>query len=150
MDDRQIGWLFVGIQIVLLAGVLFLPSSDDWGRPGWLSVIIWILRIVGVVLLIGGFFGLGSSLTPTPMPVDTGELKTGGLYGFVRHPIYTGVMLIVAASALLSGSYLRAALGVLLVGFFNVKARWEEVRLAQRYPEYAAYASVVPRFIPRP
>ncbi len=150
MNDQQTGWLFVAVQILLLGGVLFLPGSDDWNNSGALELISWFLRVAGLIILVAGVFGLGASLTPTPVPVDTGELKTGGLYGLMRHPIYTGVILIVAASAITSGSFVRAFIAILTVVFFNIKARWEEVRLTRRYPEYPAYASVVPRFIPRP
>jgi protein-S-isoprenylcysteine O-methyltransferase Ste14 len=34
------------------------------------------------------------------------------------------------------------------LGFFNVKARWEEARLAESYPGYRAYAARTPRFVP--
>ena len=150
MDDKQVGWGFVGLQAVLLLAVIFGPSGNDWGQPGWLRVITLIIQVLGFAVVVAGASGLGSSLTPTPVPVDAGSLKTGGLYGLMRHPIYTGVMLIVVGSVLGSGSIARAVIGVITIAFFNVKARWEEGKLVERYPECPAYASVVPRFIPNP
>jgi protein-S-isoprenylcysteine O-methyltransferase Ste14 len=49
-----------------------------------------------------------------------------------------------------SGSLITLAVGAVTVAFFNAKAAWEEKRLAERYPGYAAYAARTPRFIPRP
>lgn len=149
MDDRRTGWAFVGVQVILLALVILLPGGDDWTRPGWLRAAALAMNICGFVLLVAGTLGLGRSLTPNPVPLADGRLQTGGLYAFVRHPIYTGVMAIVVGVCLGSGSIVRAILGVTTILFFNVKARWEESRLARHYPEYRAYAAVVPRFLPR-
>jgi len=93
---------------------------------------------------------LGAALTPTPVPTERGTLITGGLYTFVRHPIYTGVLIIVVGLVIRSGSLLTLLVGVATVWFFNAKAAWEEARLAERYPDYPAYAAVTPRFVPRP
>jgi protein-S-isoprenylcysteine O-methyltransferase Ste14 len=72
-----------------------------------------------------------------------------GIYARVRHPLYTSVMLASLGWALIwqSGSSLLAALA--LVPFFHAKARREERWLCETFPDYADYASRVPRFIPR-
>jgi protein-S-isoprenylcysteine O-methyltransferase Ste14 len=110
-----------------------------------------------MVLIVGGLAGigvaslrLGSALTATPVPTERGSLTTGGLYRYVRHPIYTAVLGIVIGLVIRSGSVPSLAVGLATVGFFNVKARWEERRLAVAYPDYAAYAARTPRFIPHP
>lgn len=149
VNDSQVGWLFVGIQIALLAGVVLLPTADDWERTGAIRLVALAINVIGLLVLIVGVLGLGRSLTPSPMPMSDGELQTGGAYAIVRHPIYTGVMALVIGVALGSGSLLRAAIAATTLVFFNIKARWEESKLVQRYPEYPAYATTVPRFIPR-
>lgn len=65
----------------------------------------------------------------TPVPKERAGLRTGGLYRFTRHPIYTGVLLFVVGTVVTSGSGWKLAVGVLTVVFFNVKARWEESQL---------------------
>lgn len=141
--------MLVALQVVLLLAVVFLPAGDDWGRPGWLRGLALAINITGFLLLAVATIGLGRSLTPHPLPLTDGELQTAGLYAFVRHPIYSGVMAIVIGISLGSGSFVRAAVGAATILFFNAKARWEESRLVDHYPEYAAYAAVVPRFLPR-
>ena len=91
---------------------------------------------------------LGRSLTPTPVPVNYGALKTGGLYRFVRHPIYTGVLAIVVGLTLRSGSWISLVVAAVTVVFFTVKARWEEGQLMERYSGYAVYAAQTPRYVP--
>ncbi len=150
MSDRAIGWSFVGIQVVLLGALIFLPGSNDWPTPQWLRTLGTVVNVLGFALLIVAALGLGSSLTPTPVPKKSGQLTTGGLYRFVRHPIYTGVLMIVVALVATSGSWLHLAIGVVTVGFFTVKARWEEERLRLEYPEYDFYARATGRFVPMP
>ena len=94
--------------------------------------------------------GLGSALTPSPVPNQAGELQTDGLYGLVRHPVYSGIILAVLGAALRSGSPLTVVLVVAMIAFFSFKARWEERRLVERYPSYAAYAARTPRLVPWP
>jgi protein-S-isoprenylcysteine O-methyltransferase Ste14 len=149
VNDSRIGWLLVVVQIALLAGVVLLPAGDDWERSGVIRVVALGINLVGLLVLIVGVLGLGRSLTPSPLPMTDGDLQTGGPYAVVRHPIYTGVMTLVVGVALGSGSLARAAFAVATLAFFNFKARWEEARLVEKYPEYPAYATTVPRFLPR-
>jgi protein-S-isoprenylcysteine O-methyltransferase Ste14 len=65
----------------------------------------------------------------------------------VRHPIYSGLLLTMASIAVASGSGFRLLTLGALVLFLNVKARWEETRLAQRFEGYADYAAQTPRFV---
>ena len=67
----------------------------------------------------------------------------------VRHPIYTGVLTIVAGIVLRSASYVHALIGVGTVLFFIVKSSWEEAQLRDAYPGYSDYAARTPRFLPK-
>lgn len=149
MTTRRIGWLFVGAQVVLLLALVALPGSDHWPTPGSLVAASWFISLVGVALGLVAALRLGSSLTPTPVPSGRGELTTTGVYGLVRHPIYTAVLGIVIGIILRSGNLVAAAVGVVVILFFNVKARWEERQLAEHFSGYPEYASRTPRFVPR-
>jgi protein-S-isoprenylcysteine O-methyltransferase Ste14 len=76
--------------------------------------------------------------------VDTGP------YAVVRHPIYTGVIVAVIATALQRGTVQALAGAALLVASFYVKARMEETFLrGQLDPAaYDAYARRVPMLVP--
>ena len=66
----------------------------------------------------------------------------------MRHPTYSGGFIWATASAVGSGSVLVTLCSIALVVWMSLKARFEEKRLAERYPEYAAYAARTPRFVP--
>jgi len=149
VSDRATGRLFVAAQLALFVVIVALPRADHWPIPGWLVAVGYALMAAGTALVVVAGIRLGPSLTPTPVPTDSGRLTTSGLYRFSRHPIYSGVLAIVAGIVIRSGSLVVAAIGALAVVFFTVKARWEEGLLRERYPDYAAYAATTGRFLPR-
>ena len=149
MSTRTTGWAFVAAQAALLAGLIAMPSADHYPTPEWLRTAMNVLFWGGVAGAVAAGIALGRSLTATPVPTDTSTLRTTGPYRFVRHPIYTGVVMIVVALAVRSGNVAGLLLGAATIGFFNVKANWEEQRLIERFDEYSAYAATTPRFIPR-
>jgi protein-S-isoprenylcysteine O-methyltransferase Ste14 len=146
--DTIVAWAFVIVQLVLLVLIVLLPSGDLWTVPAWLDLVARVLEWVGAAVLVVGLVNLGRSLTPLPSPVPHGELRTGGLFRLVRHPIYSGIMALTIGVAIRSGSLGVVAATAVLVGWFMLKARWEEARLAVRYPGYSAYAARTPRFVP--
>jgi protein-S-isoprenylcysteine O-methyltransferase Ste14 len=77
------------------------------------------------------------------------ELIVDGPYAFVRHPIYTGILLALIGTALAVGEW-RAVLAVLLAGIaFWRKLGIEEAVMRRQFGEtYARYAARVPALIP--
>lgn len=139
----------MAVQAALLVVLVILPDRSDWPTPGWVEAVGTILVIVGIVVVVAASRRLGSALTPTPVPRAGAALATDGWYARVRHPIYSGVLLVVAGLVAGSGSVVVLAVGVVTWGFFHAKAGWEERRLRAAHPGYDAYATVTPRFVPR-
>ena len=71
-----------------------------------------------------------------------------GMYGIVRHPLYSSILLAEIGYAIgqLSLSHLGAML--LLFSLLNYKASREEIWLSDRHPDYAAYQHRVKKLIP--
>ena len=149
MSARATGWAFVAGQAALLAVLIVMPSADHYPTPDWLRIAMDVLFWAGVAAALAAGAVLGRSLTATPVPKAAAILRTTGPYRFVRHPIYTGVVMIVIALAIRSGNVLGLLVGGATIGFFHVKAAWEERQLIERFAGYAAYASTTPRFVPR-
>jgi len=150
MGPRVIGWLLVAAQTGLVVTLVLLPSGDAWPTPGWLEVTGLVIAGLGAVWAVVAALRLGEGLTPTPVPRPGGRLRTDGPYAHVRHPIYTGVLLIVVGITVRSGSAPVLGLAVSILVFFHAKARFEEGLLAERFPEYRVYAERTPRFVPAP
>lgn len=139
----------VAVQGGLLLAFFLSPRREDWPLPGWLEAAGSAAVTAGAVVLVLAAVSLGRSLTALPTPAARGTLRTGGLYRFVRHPIYTGLLALVFGGAVTARSAVRLALAAALLALLNGKATWEEAMLRQRYPEYDEYARRTPRFLPR-
>jgi protein-S-isoprenylcysteine O-methyltransferase Ste14 len=66
-----------------------------------------------------------------------------GPYAIVRHPGYLGMMLGMPFSGLALGSYLSAAIGLVLAGFFVRRVMFEDAFLRQNLEGYAEYTTRV-------
>jgi protein-S-isoprenylcysteine O-methyltransferase Ste14 len=78
------------------------------------------------------------------------ELIQSGLYGYVRHPIYTGIILMALGTALERGTVGAMLFCLLVLAFMVNKAIQEERLLTKHFPnDYPAYkARVKTRIIP--
>ena len=141
--------LLVVAQFALIGLLVVLPGRDDWPVPPWLAVTCAVGAVVGVVGMVLGGTALGRGLTAVPLPNEHAQLRTGGLYRIVRHPIYTGLLLTMGSLTVASGSVPRLVAFAVLLGLITGKARWEEGHLARRFAGYPAYAARTPRFVPR-
>lgn len=143
------GWALVGTQFGVLAALLVLPAGDLWSRSLMSGVLAGVLIALGVVVALAAGRGLGRALTPLPIPRADGQLVTTGVFRFVRHPIYSGLLLIGAGLAVWGASWVHlVALGLLWL-VLTTKAHFEEKLLAERYPDYVMYRATTGRFVPK-
>ena len=69
--------------------------------------------------------------------------QTGGPFQYVRHPIYSGLLLACVGLSLLTGSADRLVLTAVLYVILDRKAAFEEAALEVAYPDYSDYKSGV-------
>jgi protein-S-isoprenylcysteine O-methyltransferase Ste14 len=121
----------------------FVPALVEVGAAGWL------LTALGMLFSIWARVSLGRNWSGRVVLKHGQELISTGPYALVRHPIYTGLLLALAGTALYDGR-LRAVLGL---GFFAIgfwlKARTEESLLEGEFgEEYGSYRTRTPMLIP--
>lgn len=146
--ERITAWTFVAVQFALLAVIVFWPAGTAWPLPGWVAGVAAVAVVASVVLMVVAGLGLGRGLTAAPLPNEHARLRTGGLYRYVRHPLYSGLLTFAVAEAVRSRSPMVAGAAVALVALIRFKAGWEEQRLTERFADYPAYAARTPRFVP--
>jgi protein-S-isoprenylcysteine O-methyltransferase Ste14 len=124
-------------------------------RGGSLEVHSLVLGVVGVVVFAAGIalavwarIYLGRNWGMPTTQKDDPELVTTGPYRFVRHPIYTGILLGGLGTALATN-----LLGVIIVGllgaYFYYSASVEEKNLTAAFPTtYPAYRASTKMLIP--
>lgn len=143
------GW-WVATQFVLMAGIIAagLRLGNDWSNDE-ISTLGQSLFLLGAGVGIAGAWTLGRNRTAYPMPKANAELIQHGIYGYIRHPLYTCLILLGLGWALAWQSTAALLTTGLMTLQLRFKAKFEERHLEHRFPEYAAYRQRVPAFIPR-
>lgn len=142
--------------IVLVAIQLFLCilyfvdfSILQVSGLGLVSKIGLLIAISGAFICLLSILQLNTNLSPFPSPKQGSTLVKNGLYHYMRHPIYTGILFLAFGIAIYLGSAYKIFIGLLLLLLFDVKVRYEEKRLKQKYKEYEAYMKCTGRFLPK-
>lgn len=148
-DFRLNGGWWVLLQYILMVLTFSAPLVDSSGHPSvWLRGLGIALFVVGGVVGIAGTKSLGENRTPYPVPVSHARLVQEGVYGYIRHPLYTCLIVLGLAWATIWFSLATLLASVLLALFLHLKAGLEERELVLKFAEYREYQSRVPRFFP--
>lgn len=134
MDDRGRARLLVAGQFAALGAWLVVgPRVSPWTAG---------LLVQAGGLALGAWAGLWMSwrqrrpFSVTPIPDAHPELVVDGPYRWVRHPMYTSLLMLALPGAFAGGAASVAA-GVALLAVLIVKHRFEDRLLAARFPGHA-------------
>jgi protein-S-isoprenylcysteine O-methyltransferase Ste14 len=138
-----------GIFGVLVPAVLLIADPKRvTGYP--VGALIIAVGLIILVRCVWDFYVSGKgTLAPWAPPKN---LVVVGLYRYMRNPMYIGVLLMVAGTAMLFGSPLVLGYcGLLAVGF-HLRVVWsEEPWLAEQFgAEWRLYSESVSRWLPHP
>ena len=123
------------VTLVLIRLRVFKIHGAATGNP-WLLGIGLAIFILGLALAVWARVYLGRNWgMPMSQKADP-ELVTTGPYGKIRHPIYSGIILGMAGSAIAVSAYWLIAVAI-LGAYFLVSAVVEERTMARLFP--AAY-----------
>jgi protein-S-isoprenylcysteine O-methyltransferase Ste14 len=153
----------VGSALFFLVGPGIMAGLIPWLLTGWQvrePLPYWApMRVLGVILLLAGLIVVIQAFVRfvvegfgTPVPVAAPErLVVGGVYRYVRNPMYVAILAAIVGQALLLGQLtllLYAAVAWLVVAAFV--RLYEEPTLARRFgADYEAYRRTVPAWWPR-
>ena len=151
----------VGTALFFAAAPGVVAGVVPWLLTGWEArEMPPAARLAGVALIAAGlpfllhaFARFVTEGRGTPAPVaPTEHLVVGGVYRWVRNPMYLAVGAVIAGQALLLGSWSVAAyLLVFLLAVVTFVRGYEEPTLRARYgAEYDEYRRAVPGWWPRP
>lgn len=143
-------WLgpgLVGLQFALLAvlGLLAAPGL----AAGHLSRGVALTAAAGAAL---GLWALAcnrpGNFNIRPVPRSGGQLVRHGPYRWIRHPMYSALLLAGLATAWLAGSAWAWATLLALAAVLVIKAGIEERAMVEHHPGYADYQRQSRRFVP--
>jgi protein-S-isoprenylcysteine O-methyltransferase Ste14 len=150
-------WVWGQLALIAIVGVVapLLPRYVSLGDvdpainrvdPSWIRWLGAPLIAAGLAVAVWGVRSLGRSLTPGTEPLPDAPLVTSGAYAHSRHPIYAGIVLLLAGYTLAWSNWtLALVVGLVALKYFGAKAKVEERWLVERYPLYESYRRQVPR-----
>jgi protein-S-isoprenylcysteine O-methyltransferase Ste14 len=138
----------------VVAGLVpwLLTGWDSSGPPLWLQAVGWLAIAAGAAVLLEAFARFVIEGIGTPAPVaPTQELVVGGLYRYVRNPMYLAVAALILGQAAILGSWLLVAYAAAFLATVWAFVHWyEEPYLRRRFgAAYDDYATRVPGWWPR-
>ncbi|WP_194289697.1 methyltransferase family protein [Nocardia macrotermitis] len=144
-------WMIAGI--IVLSVVIRLLPHGIWDPITWK---VGVLRGIGAILVVASAglmvwarLALGTMWAGRPMIQQDHQLRTGGPYRLVRHPIYTGLIGLMLGLTLIAGFGSSIVLLVFVLGWLLRRVRVEDHMLIDTFgDDYRSYRRRVPALVP--
>jgi protein-S-isoprenylcysteine O-methyltransferase Ste14 len=140
--------VFVSLQFVLF-GCYTLDFDWSLGFSIFLKLVGFSFSIIGFLIALLAVLQLNKNLSPFPTPKEKAVLLENGLFQFVRHPIYSGLLLFFYGYGIYVDSIYKLLISCFLVLLFYFKTNYEESQLERKFPNYSNYKLKVGRFLPK-
>jgi protein-S-isoprenylcysteine O-methyltransferase Ste14 len=158
-DQRISGREMFSLTLLLLGGVI-LPvlyaatgwlDFADYRLPAWAGWLGVALAAAGVFVFWRAHVDLGLNWSPSLEIRERHELITHGIYGVIRHPMYTSQLLLSFAQPLLVQNWIAGWAGpaVFLVFYFLRVGPEEQMMLDTFGDQYREYMKKVGGVLPR-
>jgi protein-S-isoprenylcysteine O-methyltransferase Ste14 len=120
----------------------FLPAGPAYDMLGIIMVAF------GLGFAVWARWHLGSNWSGAVTLKQDHSLIRTGPYRYVRHPIYSGLLLALLGTAVTLGEWRGLVAFVLAFLAFAYKSRVEEARMRETFPDYASYSRETAALIP--
>jgi protein-S-isoprenylcysteine O-methyltransferase Ste14 len=145
IQRSQKPWDRIFLLLFMLGFFIWVPlMAWDAARHGFRAVpfllqVAGFLGVAAYMVLAGWTFNENAFAAPVVKVQSDQKVVDTGPYATVRHPMYSGAILMFLGLPLLLGSWLGLALAVLLIGGIAWRAVHEEQVLKDELPGYAEY-----------
>ncbi|MEE9335281.1 MAG: methyltransferase [Granulosicoccaceae bacterium] len=147
LNNKLYSLALVTAQLVLIMWICTraLPAKSD-------AVMIPAILLIAAagILAIAAIVTLRlRNLSVMPEPVRQGELITSGPYQYIRHPMYTSVLVACLGMLLLNFNLLSGTLLAALLAVLVLKVQREEMLLKAVYSGYDEYRKYTGALLPK-
>lgn len=142
IERHRAGWLLVAVQFACL--FWFILKVEVIRLNG-----LMVLQLAGLTLGVAAVWSMRRSrLRIAPEPDARASLVRSGVYRYLRHPMYTALLLVFLPPAIVRGQWPEWLAAALLLLDLVLKLHYEERLLRRQFPEYVAYQQESWRLFP--
>jgi protein-S-isoprenylcysteine O-methyltransferase Ste14 len=144
-------WLFaVSFVLVLVFRRWFAAHGGSvvWPQTIASNILADLVTAGGLILVIQSRRALGRNWSSEVVIQEKHELIENGPYAYIRHPMYTGLLLMLMGAALYYGRKIWIIIFVCCFFGLYFKSQMEERLLAKTFPAYSAYKLRTKALIP--
>jgi len=143
-------WIVIFTSITACECVRYAVHSSTFGGAHWLQAAALAMLVLGLAIRWTAIVTLGKSFSANVAIRESQKVHRTGLYRFVRHPSYLGLLLVFLAVGLHARNWISLILAVVpttLALFYRIHV--EEKALRDAFgEEYAAYSRETKRLVP--
>lgn len=145
-ETRPLQKLIIAVAFISMGAMIAISALDF--RFGWSTVPTAVsvvgLVLVGVGLTIAMLVTIQNGYAAANVTVESGQqLSSTGWYGFVRHPMYFGNVILMIGTPLALGSYWALLIVAVGLAVLAVRINDEEALLTQELAGYREYMDKV-------
>jgi protein-S-isoprenylcysteine O-methyltransferase Ste14 len=143
-------WIVIASSVTGCYWIRDIVPAANLGGTHWLRPLSLIILVGGLAIRWMAVMTLGKSFSSNVAIRESQKVRRTGLYRFVRHPSYLGLLLIFLAIGLHSRNWASLAIALIpttLALFYRIQV--EEAALLEAYgDDYAAYKKVTRCIVP--
>jgi protein-S-isoprenylcysteine O-methyltransferase Ste14 len=157
-ERRERGFTYLLHRLLVALGfvLIFLDIPGNWlyhpvlPRAPWLPVLGIAIAVVNFAFAIWARMHIGRNWSSAVTAKVQHELICSGPYRWVRHPIYSGLLLAILGTVLVQDQVRGLVALALVFAGWKIKSRLEEGMMASTFGEqYTAYANSTGALFPR-
>ena len=143
-------WFAIIASITVATWISHVVPTPIFGRAHWLRLTGLLILALGLAIRWAAILNLGSAFSANVAIRDAQRVRTTGLYRYVRHPSYLGLVLIFLAVGVYSRNWISLAIVVVLPTLALLyRIHVEETALREAFgEEYVAYSRSTRRLVP--
>lgn len=143
------GLFAISIFLLLFSSRIYILNYIIIYVSTLVNILAIIFSISGLIICIYSRIILGSNWSKDVMIKKDHQLITKGPYKYIRHPIYTGLLMLYLGTMLAIGN-VGSVLGFIILAFsFYLKANEEENLMIKNFGErYILYQRETKKFLP--
>lgn len=130
--------------------VIFIGFGEPFIETGFVGLIIGgLLLLAGLALGFSAVNSMKQPISVLPSPINGSRLITNGPYKYIRHPMYSSIIMASMGIVIAAPTASRLVALSCLIIVLTIKTKYEETLLGAKFKAYKDHIYYTGRFVPK-